>query len=234
MNKPHNAHLKSRNKFTNVIYNSIASSSSSRDGVLHRMAAQHERREATYQETWVNPVDHVMGRDKEDNGSLVSADESSVVVAVVDVHRSGEYEDGERCHSTIAKDKTSTSSIGHAIRPTSNAISKSDRSDCKSPNERASARKGDSTVLSAKGKLLKSKNSIGCKHTFCSACWRSYLNIKIQDGDANNIQCPAVGCNILVDVEFIERMVSPEMARKYMQFDLQVSYLLVLSFKKRN
>lgn len=66
------------------------------------------------------------------------------------------------------------------------------------------------------------KNGLGCSHLFCSSCWRSYLSVKIHDGDANNIQCPAVGCNILVDVEFIERMVSPEMARRYMQFDIQV------------
>ncbi|XP_064085866.1 ankyrin repeat and IBR domain-containing protein 1-like [Macrobrachium nipponense] len=60
-----------------------------------------------------------------------------------------------------------------------------------------------------------------CEHQFCATCWESYLTLKIQEGGAHHILCPAVGCNILVDVDFIEKMVSPEMARKYLQFDIQ-------------
>ncbi|KAK3873737.1 hypothetical protein Pcinc_021271 [Petrolisthes cinctipes] len=60
-----------------------------------------------------------------------------------------------------------------------------------------------------------------CQHQFCATCWESYLTLKIQEGGAHHILCPAVRCNILVDVDFIEKMVSPEMARKYLQFDIQ-------------
>ncbi|KAF2360960.1 IBR domain [Trinorchestia longiramus] len=82
-------------------------------------------------------------------------------------------------------------------------------------------REKESSAVLDKKSILNCKKNIGCKHLFCSSCWRAYLSIKIQEGDAHNIQCPAVGCNILVDVEFIERMVSPEMSKRYMHFDIQ-------------
>lgn len=63
---------------------------------------------------------------------------------------------------------------------------------------------------------------MSCKHFFCKGCWQSYLTTKIQDGDAHHILCPAYQCHILVPVEFIEKLVSPEMARRYLQFDIKV------------
>ena len=58
----------------------------------------------------------------------------------------------------------------------------------------------------------------------------SYLNIKIKEGDAHNIVCPAVDCNILVPVEFIETVVSSKMAKRYLQFDIKVYlYMLYIS-----
>lgn len=62
---------------------------------------------------------------------------------------------------------------------------------------------------------------MSCKHVFCESCWQSYLNTKIQDGDAHHILCPAYQCHILVPVEFIEKLVSPEMSRRYLQFDIE-------------
>ncbi|XP_066249800.1 ankyrin repeat and IBR domain-containing protein 1-like [Euwallacea similis] len=62
---------------------------------------------------------------------------------------------------------------------------------------------------------------MSCRHFFCKNCWQSYLTTKIQDGDAHHILCPAYECHILVPVEFIEKLVSPEMARRYLQFDIK-------------
>lgn len=62
---------------------------------------------------------------------------------------------------------------------------------------------------------------MSCKHVFCKTCWESYLTTKIQDGDAHHILCPAYQCHILVPVELIEKIVSPEMARRYLQFDIK-------------
>lgn len=50
----------------------------------------------------------------------------------------------------------------------------------------------------------------------------SYLDIKIKEGDAHNIVCPAFDCNKLVPVEFIETTVSTKMAQRYLQFDIKV------------
>ena len=50
-----------------------------------------------------------------------------------------------------------------------------------------------------------------------------YLSGKIKEGNAHNIVCPAYDCDRLVPVEAIERLVSREMARRYLQFDINVS-----------
>ncbi|KAL3854879.1 hypothetical protein ACJMK2_014115 [Sinanodonta woodiana] len=63
--------------------------------------------------------------------------------------------------------------------------------------------------------------NMSCDHQFCKACWESYLNMKIQDGDAHNITCPGYGCTKLVPVEVIENIVSRDMARRYLQFDIK-------------
>ncbi|KAI4467590.1 rbr family ring finger and ibr domain-containing [Holotrichia oblita] len=62
---------------------------------------------------------------------------------------------------------------------------------------------------------------MSCKHVFCKQCWDSYLTIKIQNGDAHRISCPAYQCYLLVPVELIVKLVSPEMARRYIQFDIK-------------
>ncbi|CAG9813540.1 unnamed protein product [Phaedon cochleariae] len=63
--------------------------------------------------------------------------------------------------------------------------------------------------------------SVSCRHSFCRSCWRRYLETRILDGDAHHILCPAYQCHILVPVELIERLVTPEMARRYLQFDIK-------------
>uniref|UniRef100_A0A8C6UT35 Ankyrin repeat and IBR domain-containing protein 1 n=1 Tax=Neogobius melanostomus TaxID=47308 RepID=A0A8C6UT35_9GOBI len=60
-----------------------------------------------------------------------------------------------------------------------------------------------------------------CGHEFCRACWEGFLNIKIQEGEAHNIFCPAFDCYQLVPVEVIESVVSREMDRRYLQFDIK-------------
>ncbi|XP_056638664.1 ankyrin repeat and IBR domain-containing protein 1-like isoform X1 [Diorhabda sublineata] len=62
---------------------------------------------------------------------------------------------------------------------------------------------------------------MSCKHTFCKTCWETYLTTKIQDGDAHHIFCPAFQCDILVPVELIEKLVTPNVARRYLQFDIK-------------
>ncbi|XP_060867309.1 ankyrin repeat and IBR domain-containing protein 1-like [Metopolophium dirhodum] len=59
-----------------------------------------------------------------------------------------------------------------------------------------------------------------CEHKFCNSCWKQYLTYKIKRKDSSNICCPALHCHILVPTELIENVVSPEMARRY--FDLNI------------
>lgn len=52
-----------------------------------------------------------------------------------------------------------------------------------------------------------------------------YLNVKIQEGGVHDITCPGFDCNILVPVEVIENVVSRDMARRYLQFDIKVNFV---------
>ncbi|KAL8591046.1 hypothetical protein ACOMHN_015669 [Nucella lapillus] len=62
---------------------------------------------------------------------------------------------------------------------------------------------------------------MSCLHQFCRHCWERYLNMKIQEGDAHHITCPGFDCCMLVPVEIIENIVSRDMARRYLQFDIK-------------
>ncbi|KAF0024829.1 hypothetical protein F2P81_023631 [Scophthalmus maximus] len=65
---------------------------------------------------------------------------------------------------------------------------------------------------------------MSCGHEFCRACWEGFLNVKIQEGDAHNIFCPAYECYQLVPVHVIESVVSREMDQRYLQFDIKCKY----------
>lgn len=54
-------------------------------------------------------------------------------------------------------------------------------------------------------------------------CLLRFLNLKIQEGEAHNIFCPAFDCYQLVPVEVIESIVSREMDKRYLQFDIKVN-----------
>ncbi|KAG7458279.1 hypothetical protein MATL_G00236470 [Megalops atlanticus] len=62
---------------------------------------------------------------------------------------------------------------------------------------------------------------MSCGHEFCRGCWEGFLNMKIQEGEAHNIFCPAYDCFQLVPVEVIESVVSREMDKRYLQFDIK-------------
>lgn len=60
----------------------------------------------------------------------------------------------------------------------------------------------------------------------CAYCvFFRFLNVKIQEGDAHNIFCPAYECYQLVPVHVIESVVSREMDQRYLQFDIKVKKL---------
>ena len=47
--------------------------------------------------------------------------------------------------------------------------------------------------------------------------------MKITEGQTHHITCPGFECSMLVPVEIIEKLVSREMARRYLQFDIKVN-----------
>ncbi|OQV24034.1 Ankyrin repeat and IBR domain-containing protein 1 [Hypsibius exemplaris] len=62
---------------------------------------------------------------------------------------------------------------------------------------------------------------LACEHDFCRRCWQHYLTGKIQDGDIYPIICPDSHCSMLVPCDVIEGLVSRDIARKYLQFDIE-------------
>eukprot|EP00731_Ephydatia_muelleri_P020266 Em0012g1091a len=60
-----------------------------------------------------------------------------------------------------------------------------------------------------------------CDHVFCKDCWQQYFHSMIQQGEAHRIVCPEYGCFKLVPVEMIDRLVSKEMAAKYLSSDIK-------------
>ena len=63
-------------------------------------------------------------------------------------------------------------------------------------------------------------------HNICtckSVLFYRYLSGKIKEGEAHNITCPGFDCIKLVPVEIIETLVSRDMSRRYLQFDIKVS-----------
>ncbi|XP_028393114.1 ankyrin repeat and IBR domain-containing protein 1-like [Dendronephthya gigantea] len=62
---------------------------------------------------------------------------------------------------------------------------------------------------------------VPCGHKFCTPCWKSYLSLKIIDGDISNIKCPSFKCTCLVPVDVIESVVPKDVAKKYGRFDIK-------------
>jgi len=50
-----------------------------------------------------------------------------------------------------------------------------------------------------------------------------YLTVKITEGQTHHITCPGFNCAMLVPVDIIEKLVSRDMARRYLQFDIKVN-----------
>mmetsp|Transcript_36709 Transcript_36709/g.59313 ORF Transcript_36709/g.59313 Transcript_36709/m.59313 type:complete len:520 (-) Transcript_36709:770-2329(-) len=57
-----------------------------------------------------------------------------------------------------------------------------------------------------------------CGHGFCSSCWGQYLTMKIDEGEAKNIVCPAFKCKTKVSDGTIEKMVDKAVFAKYKSF----------------
>lgn len=68
---------------------------------------------------------------------------------------------------------------------------------------------------------------ISCGHNFCTQCWESYLSSKILEGMHHDILCPAYECSILVPLDVIERLVSPDLTRRYLHFDIKVRFVII-------
>ncbi|KAK3319805.1 hypothetical protein B0T19DRAFT_445599 [Cercophora scortea] len=58
--------------------------------------------------------------------------------------------------------------------------------------------------------------AIKCGHRYCADCYRHYLSQKIkEEGEAARIQCPADGCNLIIDARSLDLLVTPELRTRY-------------------
>lgn len=68
---------------------------------------------------------------------------------------------------------------------------------------------------------------LGCSHEFCEDCWCQYLTIKIADGDADSICCPAEKCDVIVDDVKIMQLVADEKIKQKYQHLMTNSFVQV-------
>lgn len=61
---------------------------------------------------------------------------------------------------------------------------------------------------------------IPCGHNFCKTCWKEYLEMKINEGQAAQLQCPGFDCNKLVPFDIIAAIIPKEMDAKYLKFGI--------------
>lgn len=57
-----------------------------------------------------------------------------------------------------------------------------------------------------------------CNHRFCHDCWRSYLTMKINEGEVVRINCPAVSCRHVIPDEVVKKLVTEDIFKKYLRF----------------
>ncbi|GAM20611.1 hypothetical protein SAMD00019534_037860, partial [Acytostelium subglobosum LB1] len=57
---------------------------------------------------------------------------------------------------------------------------------------------------------------LSCKHYACSTCWKSYLSLKIAEGESMGITCIGFKCSHIVSDSFIKTVV-PESYQKYLE-----------------
>lgn len=62
---------------------------------------------------------------------------------------------------------------------------------------------------------------VPCNHMFCNDCWTQYLHDKITNGQVHGIVCPQFACYRLVPIHIVEKLVSRDMASKYLQYDIK-------------
>eukprot|EP00008_Paramoeba_atlantica_P011847 CAMPEP_0201490596 /NCGR_PEP_ID=MMETSP0151_2-20130828/26648_1 /ASSEMBLY_ACC=CAM_ASM_000257 /TAXON_ID=200890 /ORGANISM="Paramoeba atlantica, Strain 621/1 / CCAP 1560/9" /LENGTH=488 /DNA_ID=CAMNT_0047876599 /DNA_START=375 /DNA_END=1838 /DNA_ORIENTATION=+ len=60
--------------------------------------------------------------------------------------------------------------------------------------------------------------AIECKHYFCFLCWNQYLTMQIREGQSGLIPCPSYDCGLLVEEQFVKKMVTEEIYVKYQSF----------------
>ncbi|CAG8958639.1 hypothetical protein HYFRA_00009956 [Hymenoscyphus fraxineus] len=55
-----------------------------------------------------------------------------------------------------------------------------------------------------------------CGHRFCASCYNQYLVQKIkEEGEAARIQCPADGCNRIIDAKSLDLLVAADLQQRY-------------------
>lgn len=59
--------------------------------------------------------------------------------------------------------------------------------------------------------------ALACGHVFCDACWTTYLEGRIQEGDTA-IRCPQHKCPLRVPEEVVAGLCSPQMADRFREF----------------
>jgi len=72
--------------------------------------------------------------------------------------------------------------------------------------------------ICAEASAPEDSTALSCRHPFCNDCWRSYLVMKISEGEVIGITCPSYRCKVIVSDDVIRARISPELYDKYQRF----------------
>jgi ariadne-1 len=66
-------------------------------------------------------------------------------------------------------------------------------------------------------KLSESTMLAACKHRFCNTCWKTYIQLKINEGQATRITCMGFKCPQALDETFVSKFVDKKNSEKYQE-----------------
>lgn len=61
----------------------------------------------------------------------------------------------------------------------------------------------------------KNSTALNCGHRFCNECWKTYITMKIEEGQSKRITCMGYKCNMVFDEVMIPRFVTGKVLSKY-------------------
>jgi len=65
--------------------------------------------------------------------------------------------------------------------------------------------------------LVKDTTALPCGHRFCNSCWKTYVEMKINEGQSRRVTCMGFKCESMADEVIVGKFISGALKKKYKQ-----------------